>query len=225
MKINETIYLDHQATTPLDPEVLEAMHPHLTAQFGNPHSTDHAIGWKAAQSVEQAAVQVAALIGADAGEIIFTSGATEANNTALLGITRPAISRTRRKRILIGATEHKCVLEVGGLMARDMGLQVERVPVDKEGFVRAEALDRMLGDDVFIVSLMAVNNEIGTVQDVSVIAELCRKYGAMFHCDAAQAPLAMDITGLAADAATRFTGRWVSAHSTFGMICKARWSH
>ena len=127
MKIDGTVYLDHQATTPLDSEVLEAMMPYFGASFGNPHSADHVVGWRAAGAVERAAGQIATLIGADSDEVIFTSGATEANNAALLGVAKRA-ARRRRSRILLGATEHKCVLEVGRIMERGLGLPSEPYP-------------------------------------------------------------------------------------------------
>lgn len=196
MKIDGTVYLDHQATTPLDSEVLEVMMPYLGASFGNPHSADHAVGWRAAAAVDRAAGQIAAMIGADSDEIIFTSGATEANNAALLGVAKRAAGRGRG-RILLGATEHKCVLEVGRIMERDLGYRVSHVPVDAEGRIDLDQLDMELGDDVLLVSIMAVNNEIGTMQDIPAIAGKTSQYGCILHSDAAQAPCAADMSGLA----------------------------
>ena len=196
MKMDGTIYLDHQATTPVDSEVLQAMMPYFGASFGNPHSAEHAIGWRAAGAVERAAAQVATLIGADSDEIIFTSGATEANNAALFGVAKRAVNR-QRSRILLGATEHKCVLEIGRIMERDLGYQVSHIPVDSAGRLDQEWLDSKLGDDVLLVSIMAVNNEIGTIQDIPAIARKTSQYGCIFHCDAAQAPCATDVSRLA----------------------------
>lgn len=196
MKMDGTIYLDHQATTPVDSEVLEAMMPYFGASFGNPHSAEHAIGWRAAGAVERAAAQIATLIGADSDEIIFTSGATEANNAALFGVAKRAANR-QRSRILLGATEHKCVLEIGRIMERDLGYQVSHIPVDSAGRLDQEWLDSKLGDDVLLVSIMAVNNEIGTIQDISAIARKTSQYGCILHCDAAQAPCATDVSRLA----------------------------
>ena len=196
MKMDGTIYLDHQATTPVDSEVLEAMMPYFGASFGNPHSAEHAIGWRAAGAVERAAAQIATLIGADSDEIIFTSGATEANNAALFGVAKRAANR-QRSRILLGATEHKCVLEIGRIMERDLGYQVSHIPVDSAGRLDQEWLDSNLGDDVLLVSIMAVNNEIGTIQDISAIARKTSHYGCILHCDAAQAPCATDVSRLA----------------------------
>jgi len=196
MKMDGTIFLDHQATTPVDSEVLEAMMPYFGASFGNPHSAEHVIGWRAAGAVERAAAQIATLIGADSDEIIFTSGATEANNAALFGVAKRAANR-QRSRILLGATEHKCVLEIGRIMERDLGYQVSHIPVDSAGRLDQEWLDSKLGDDVLLVSIMAVNNEIGTIQDIPAIARKTSQYGCILHCDAAQAPCATDVSRLA----------------------------
>lgn len=195
MKMDGTIYLDHQATTPLDSEVLEAMMPYLGASFGNPHSADHAVGWRAAGAVDRAAEQIATLIGANSEEVIFTSGATEANNLALFGVAKRADIR-KRSRVLLGATEHKCVLEIGRIMERDLGFRVSHIPVDSIGRIDQERLDAELGDDVLLVSVMAVNNEIGTIQSLAEIGRKTSKYGCILHCDAAQAPCAIDMSEL-----------------------------
>ena len=192
MRIRETLYFDHQATTPLDGRVFSAMAPYFAESFGNPHSVDHRLGWKAASAVEDAAASLAGLVGADADEIVFTSGATEANNLALLGLGRRA-SAGKRRRVLVSAIEHKSVLAVGRILHRQLGYQVDSVPVDAEGFVDVAALKRMLSDDVLVVSVMAVNNEIGTVQDIAALSEVITRSGALLHCDAAQAPCAIDI--------------------------------
>lgn len=192
MKIGKTLYLDHQATTPVNARVAAAMTPYYTESFGNPHSSDHSLGWEAASAVEKAATCVARLIGADADEITFTSGATESNNLALLGLGRRA-ARGKRRRILVSAIEHKCVLAAAGVLQEQFGFVVDLIPVDAEGFVEVPALEEALNDDVLAVSIMAVNNEIGTIQDIGRISELVRGYGAVFHCDAAQAPLAMSM--------------------------------
>ena len=190
-----TIYADYQATTPVDPRVVDRMAPLWREEFGNPHSSDHVIGWRAAEAVHESATSVAALIGADPDEMVFTSGATEANNLALLGLARRAPAS--RRRILVSAIEHKCVLAAARALKEREGFTVEMVPVDREGFVRFDVLEAMLDETVLVVSIMAVNNEIGTIQDVAGIARLLRPHGALFHCDAAQAPCAMDIGDLA----------------------------
>ena len=192
MKIGNTIYLDHQATTPVDVRVLSALAPYFDESFGNPHSVDHSIGWKAARAVDEAADRVARLIGADTDEIVFTAGATEANNLALLGLGERA-SGGKRQRILISAVEHKCVLAVSRILHERLGYRVESLRVDSAGFVDVQALEDTLADDVLVVSIMAVNNEIGTIQDIPGLSKIARKHGALFHCDAAQAPCAIDL--------------------------------
>ena len=196
MKIGNTIYLDHQATTPVDARVLDEMTPYFSESFGNPHSSDHVLGWETSHAVEDAAGRVARLIGADADEIIFTSGATEANNLALLGLGRRAFVGNRR-RILLASTEHKCVLAAGRALEDQLGLKVEHLPVDPEGFVEAATLETALDHDVLLVSIMAVNNEIGTIQDIEGLSRIVKNYGAVFHCDAAQAPFATDLRSFA----------------------------
>ena len=190
MKINDTIYLDHQATTPVDSRVLAEMTPFFSDSFGNPHSVDHGIGWSAAQAVDEAANRVARLIGADSDEIVFTSSATEANNLALLGLGR---HEAQGKRILVSAVEHKCVLEIGRILQEHLGYRIEFLPVDSAGFVDLDSLKKTLADDVLAVSIMAVNNEIGTIQDIPKLSEIIKCCGALFHCDAAQAPCAIDL--------------------------------
>ena len=190
-----TIYADYQATTPVDPRVLEKMAPYWNALYGNPHSSDHVVGWRSAEAVQDAASSVGALIGADLDEIVFTSGATEANNLALLGLARRA--PPERRRILVSAIEHKCVLSAARSLEEREGFTVETIPVDGEGFVDLEALAAMVDETVLVASIMAVNNEIGTIQDLPPIAALLRRHDVLFHCDAAQAPCAMDVGDLA----------------------------
>ena len=195
MKRSNTIYADYQATTPLDPQVLERMLPFWKESFGNPHSSDHIVGWNAAEAVRHSQTSVAALIGADSDEIIFTSGATEANNLALLGIARNA--PPNRRRILVSAIEHKCVLASARALQDREGFTVELIPVDEYGFVNMETLKELLDESVLLASVMAVNNEIGTIQDVPALAGALAEWGILFHCDAAQAPCAMDLTRIA----------------------------
>ncbi|EAR20272.1 cysteine desulfurase family protein [Nitrococcus mobilis] len=196
MKIKETVYLDHQATTSVDSHVLAEMIPYFSDSFGNPHSSDHYLGWVSSRAVEDAAARVARLIGADADEIIFTSGATESNNLALLGLGRRAVGG-KRDRVLLSAIEHKCVLSVGRVLQEQYGFRVDLIPVDSEGFVDLSVLEEMLGEDVLAVSVMAVNNEIGTIQDIAQVSKLAWSRGAVVHCDAAQAPVAMNLEGIA----------------------------
>lgn len=191
MRVSDSIYLDYQASTPTDARVLEAMLPYFTDSFGNPHSSSHILGWKSADSIESARYEVASLIGALPEEIIFTSGATEANNQAIFGVL--AANQTDRKTILISAIEHKCVKEAAYFFARQYGHRVMEVPVLESGQIDRAAYCSMLTDDVVLVSVMAVNNEIGTIQDVAWLAEQAKRVGAVFHCDAAQAPEAIDL--------------------------------
>lgn len=196
MSFSETLYFDHQATTPVDERVLRKMLPFFTEKAGNPHSADHSIGWESSRAVAGAAGQVASLIGADADEIIFTSGATEANNLALLGIAGRAAD-SGRHRILVSPVEHKSVLGAARALEERFGLTVEYLPVDRDGCVSVRELEDRLDDTVLAVSIMAVNNEIGTIQDVGGLSAIARKAGAVFHTDAAQAPYAVAIGELA----------------------------
>ena len=195
MTLKNTIYADYQATTPVDPRVLEKMLPFWGDSFGNPHSNDHIVGWRAAEAVRESLTSVAALIGADPDEIVFTSGATEANNLALFGLARRAPAS--RRRILVSAIEHKCVLAAAKALEEREGFTVEIVPVDGEGFIDLNVLESMLDGSVAVASIMAVNNEVGTIQDLPTISALLARQGIAFHCDAAQAPCGMDVSRLA----------------------------
>ena len=206
------IYADYQATTPVDPRVQDRMAPFWSQSFGNPHSSDHAVGWQAQRAVHAAAESVGALIGADADEIIFTSGATEANNLALFGLARR--SPPRRKRILLSAVEHKCVLAAARALTAQQGFSVETIPVDQDGMTDIAALERALDDNVLMVSIMAVNNEVGSIQNVPQISEVLSSRNIPFHCDAAQAPCAMDMSELA-DHASMVS---ISAHKMYGPL-------
>lgn len=174
------IYLDYQATTPLDPDVRAAMLPFLEERFGNPHS-EHALGWEAAAAVEDARRAVAGLMGAAPGEIILTAGATEANNLSLMG----AAKRTERRHILVSAIEHKCVLMPAAALS-EQGFEVEMIPVNPDGIIDLEHLAQLIRPDTALVSAMAANNEIGTLQPLAEIGALCAEVGALFHSDAAQ---------------------------------------
>jgi cysteine desulfurase len=203
------IYMDYQATTPADPRVVEAMQGYWSETYGNPHSADHAFGWSADAAVETARGHIATLIGADPDEIVFTSGATEANNLAVLGTARA--SQPSRKRIVVSAIEHKCVL-AAARAAADEGFEVIVVPVGTAGIVDPNSIADILDDRVALVSVMAVNNEIGTVQPLSEIAALCARAGTVFHTDAAQAlnALPVDVAGLGVDLMS------LSAHKAYG---------
>lgn len=175
------LYFDHQATTPVDPIVLESMRPYFSEWYANPHSAEHALGRTAQGAIETARSRIAACIGCDAQDLIFTSGATESNNLAILGTAKG--HRLDRDTILVSAVEHASVIEA----ARASGLKVELLPVDVQGHVLLHELDARLTDRVRLVSVGFVNNEIGTIQAVTEIGERVQRGGALFHVDAAQA--------------------------------------
>jgi len=187
------VYLDHHATTPVDPRVLAQMLPWFTEQFGNPHSVDHAHGWSAEEAVEAARGEVAALIEADPREIIFTSGATEANNLAIRGLA-PALAAAGRTEIIASPLEHPCVMACLEALVAD-GFSVHFLKVGSAGVVNPAEVARRIGPATGLVTVMAANHEIGTVQPIDEIGRLTRAAGALFHVDAAQAagkiPLAM----------------------------------
>ncbi|WP_119396941.1 cysteine desulfurase family protein [Pannonibacter phragmitetus] len=209
MLISDTIYFDHNASTPPDASVVEEMLPFFAESFANPHSVDHALGWRAARAIERASMRIAALFGCDADEVIFTSGATEANNLAVLGTLGGTTGD--RRRIITTAIEHKSVLSIGRVLEAQ-GCCVDFATVDREGRIDDLKLKEMLDDDVLLVSFAAVNSEIGTLQPIAEISEHVAAVGALLHIDAAQAPLAMSVYGLLdlCDFAS------VSAHKMYG---------
>jgi cysteine desulfurase len=180
------IYLDAQATTPLDPRVLDAMLPFLTGLYGNPHSRTHAYGWETEKATEQARQHIADLIGADPKEIIFTSGATESNNMSVKGVARFFGRSGKKKHIITTQTEHKCVLDSCRHL-QDEGFDVTYLPVQSNGLVDLKELEAAMRPDTALVSIMTVNNEIGVIQPMAEIGKLCRSKKIFFHTDAAQA--------------------------------------
>jgi cysteine desulfurase len=178
------IYLDHHATTPVDPQVLSAMLPYFTESFGNPSSRQHVFGQEAARAVAEGRAQVAALVGAQPEEIVFTSGATESDNLAIRGAARSLAGRGRH--VVTTAIEHPAVLEPCRTLERE-GFEVTRVEVGPSGVVDPARMAAALRADTVLVSVMAANNEIGTIQPVAEIGALCRDRGVVFHCDAVQA--------------------------------------
>lgn len=190
------IYLDYHATTPLDPRVLEAMRPYLEAEFGNPSSALHLLGRRAAAAVEEAREQVAALIGARAHEVVFTSGATESNNLAILGVARAS---TERRKLVSTPIEHKSVLEPLRYLA-SQGFDVVYLPVDLHGRVDLEAAERLIDEETLLVSVQTANNEIGTLQEIAQIVAIAKVHGALVHTDAAQAvgkiPIDVEVWGV-----------------------------
>ncbi len=170
------------------------------------------MGWAADKAIADAKSSVAALIGADADEVIFTSGATEANNFALLGVARGMVTKSDRRRILVSAVEHKCVLAAAQALEEHNSFKVEIVPVDQQGKIRQDELAKMISNDVLLCSFIFVNNEIGTIQEISEISQICRDSGALLHCDGAQAPTAMDL----AHVADQVDLLSLSAHKMYG---------
>ena len=203
------IYLDYHATTPVDDRVLEAMLPWFSERFGNPHSRDHRHGWEAEEAVEAARAQVAALIGAQAREIIFTSGATESNNLAIKGCARAM--RADRPHVVTCVTEHKCVLESCRRLERE-GIDVTYLPVRGDGSIDLDALERAVTERTALVSIMAVNNEIGVIHPMTEIGRICRARGARLHTDAAQAvgKIPLDVKAMNIDLLS------ISGHKVYG---------
>ena len=193
------IYLDHHATTPLDPRVLEAMQPYLTEEFGNASSATHAYGWRAEAALEDARERVAAAIGAsDPAEIVFTSGTTESDNLAIQGVLRA--SRERRDHVVTTAIEHAAVLDTCRALARE-GFGVTVVPVDAEGLIDPDAIAHAITPRTGLVSVMMANSEIGTLQPVDAVAASCREREVPLHTDAAQAvgKVPVDVGGSGVD--------------------------
>lgn len=190
MSVSLPIYFDYSATTPVDPRVVDAMVPWLYEKFGNPASRSHAFGWEAEEAVEQARQHVADLIGADSREVIWTSGATESNNLAIKGIAQ--FYQSRGKHIITVKTEHKAVLDTMRELERE-GFEVTYLDVQSNGLLDLEVLKAALRPDTILVSVMWVNNEIGVIQDIEAIGELCRANKTVFHVDAAQAAGKVDV--------------------------------
>ncbi|KAJ2083019.1 cysteine desulfurase [Coemansia sp. RSA 988] len=178
------IYLDAQATTPLDPRVLDAMMPYMTENYGNPHSRTHKFGWETEKAVDVAREQIANLIGAHPKEIIFTSGATESNNTSIKGVAR--FYKGKKNHIITTQTEHKCILDSCRVLQEE-GFEVTYLPVNKGGIIDLNDLKAAIRPTTVLVSIMAVNNEIGVIQDLKEIGKICREHRVFFHTDGAQA--------------------------------------
>ncbi|MGV8891406.1 MAG: IscS subfamily cysteine desulfurase [Burkholderiaceae bacterium] len=184
------IYMDYSATTPIDPRVADKMIPYLREQFGNPASRSHMYGWSAEKAVEEARAQVAALVNADPREIIWTSGATESNNLAIKGAAQ--FYKTKGKHIITVKTEHKAVLDTVRELERQ-GFEATYLQPQDNGLITIDQLKEAIRPDTILVSVMLVNNEIGVIQPIDEIGELCRSKGIVFHCDAAQATGKVDI--------------------------------
>ncbi len=208
-KLQLPIYMDYSATTPVDPRVAEAMIPYLTEKFGNPASRSHSFGWEAEQAVEKAREQVAALVKADPKEIVWTSGATESNNLALKGAAH--FYSGKGKHIVTVMTEHKAVLDTVRELERQ-GFAATYLDPEPNGLIDLEKFKAALRPDTTLASVMLVNNEIGVIQDIAAIGEICRERGIVFHVDAAQGTgkVAIDLQQLKVDLMS------FSAHKTYG---------
>ncbi len=207
--MHRPIYLDNHATTPLDPRVLEAMLPYFTEAFGNPASTTHSYGWEAQAAVQQAREILAASINAEPTEIVFTSGATEANNLAIKGVAEASFSQG--KHIVTVATEHSAVLDPCRYLAT-LGFELTILPVQPDGLLDLDLFKAALRDDTILVSVMAANNEIGVLQPIQAIAALCRDRNILFHTDAAQAlgKIPLDVQAMQIDLMS------MTAHKLYG---------
>ena len=203
------VYMDGQATTPVDPRVLEAMLPYFTLKFGNAASRNHCFGWEAEKAVEQAREQVAKFIGATAKEIVFTSGATESNNLALKGIA--AKHRQQGDHIITQVTEHKAVLDTAKHLERE-GFRVTYLPVKPDGCIDLDDLRRAIDERTILVSVMFANNEIGVIQPIEEIGRICRERGVLFHTDAVQAvgKVPVDVNAMQIDCLS------LTAHKIYG---------
>ena len=207
---NNAIFLDYQASTPLHEKAMELMKPHNNEIFANPHSNDHILGWQSNRAIENARRKIADSIGADKDEIIFTSGATEANNLAVKGLAQ-FLKTTGRTKILSSATEHKCIL-ASLMFLEEQGFEVDYLRPNHDGVITIKQLQNALDEKVGLVTIMAVNNEIGTIQAISQLCEVAHSTGAFFHTDAAQAPvfMALDVNELGVDMLS------LSSHKAYG---------
>ena len=205
----KSAYMDYQSTTPLDERVLAAMMPYLTEKFGNPHSAEHRFGWEADAALDVARDHVAGAIAAKPENITFLSGATEANNLVIKGVMEHWGSA--KPHLITVATEHKCVLEAAAVCER-AGYRLTMLPVGSDGLIDLDQLDGAIGDETAIVSVMAVNNEIGVIQPLANIGALCRERGVLFHTDAAQAygKIPLDVEAMNIDFMS------ISAHKIYG---------
>ena len=204
------IYLDYQATTPLDPRVLEKMIPYFNERFGNPHSRNHSFGWEAEEATEVAREHVARIINASPKEIVFTSGATESNNLAIKGVAE--FYGDKKNHIITCVTEHKCVLESCRDLNENHGFEVTYLPVKQDGLVDIDLLKKSIKSNTLLVSIMGVHNEIGVIQPLAEIGSICRESNVFFHTDCAQAigKIELDVNKMNIDMMS------ISGHKIYG---------
>src|SRR5438874_5999196 len=209
MAIKLPIYMDYHATTPVDPRVLETMLPYFSTEFGNAASRNHPFGWAAEEAVDKARKQIADLIGANAKEIVFTSGATESDNLAIKGAAE--MYREKGNHIITCVTEHKAVIDTCKRLEKD-GFRVTYLPVQKDGIVSLDDLRRAISAQTVLVTIMAANNEIGVIQPIAEIGTIAKEHGILFHTDAAQAAgkVPFNVNDLKVDIAS------LSAHKLYG---------
>ncbi len=207
---DKPIYMDYQSTTPMDPRVLEVMIPYFSEKFGNPHSRTHVYGWEAENGVEKAREQVADVINAQPSEVIFTSGATESNNIAIKGVAR-FYKNQDKNHIITTAIEHKCLLDSCRNLEQE-GFKITYLHVNSEGLISLEELQNAITDKTSLVSVIALHNEIGVIQDLKAIGEICRTRGVFFHTDAAQAfgKIPLDVREMKVDLMS------ISGHKIYG---------
>ncbi len=203
------IYMDYQSTTPMDPRALECMLPYFITKFGNPHSRSHSFGWEAEEAVEMSRKKVARLIGADSKEIVFTSGATESNNLAIKGIAK--FYGSKKNHIITVISEHKCVLDACRHLENE-GFKVTYLPIQTNGLIDLQQLRNAITEQTMLVSVMAVNNEIGVIQPIKEIGKICRELGVFFHSDIAQGygKIPIDVNDCNIDLAS------ISGHKIYG---------
>ena len=210
--MNRPVYMDHHSTTPMDPIVLDAMLPYMTEMFGNPSSMDHTFGHAAMEAVESARSDVAELVGANADEITFTSGATEADNLAIYGTLSNMLGGDSKPHMITCTTEHKAVLDTVSHMEDTYGIEVTRVPVSPDGIIDMTTLEESIRPHTALISVMVANNEIGTIPDICGIGKLAHDHNILFHTDAAQAAghIPLDVKKAGIDLMS------MSAHKMYG---------
>ena len=217
--MQKPLYIDHQATTPVEQAVLEAMEPYWSKNFGNPHSDQHIIGWNSNKTVGESKQKIANFIGSEKDEIFFTSGATESNNMASFSLCDLSRLYPQRKRVLLSPIEHSCILNATEFWSEKYDLEIKYLRVDKQGYIDVENLKKELEKPTLFCSIGYVNNEIGTIQNLELIYNILREKGCFFHSDCAQAPKTIDCQKIAimSDLAS-FSGHKMGAPNGIGVL-------